>query len=246
MIKFFRNIRKSLISENKMAKYFKYAIGEVFLVMIGILLAFQVNSWNERRTRSNKEMSYLQDIKVNLEDDIASIDRVVEFNDFKAKLSDSMFYTLGNETDPIKYMPAILRYMYDLTYYDVFEPNRIAFDNMVGAENIDLISDGHLRTKLSQYYKKEFNNSTQESVKQRSRQLGDYVAEVAFNNQSVKVLINHESNLRDISEVAIHKDTKVYAYLFSMLMTTQSQSEILIERQQEIRELIKLIDQQLK
>ncbi|PTM07999.1 MAG: hypothetical protein DA407_09185 [Bacteroidetes bacterium] len=57
MIKFFRHIRKSLLMENKTGKYFKYAIGEVILVMIGILLALQVNNWNEdRKEQSNQQV----------------------------------------------------------------------------------------------------------------------------------------------------------------------------------------------
>jgi len=49
MIKFFRQIRKTLISENKTGKYFKYAIGEILLVVIGILIAFSINTWNQNR-----------------------------------------------------------------------------------------------------------------------------------------------------------------------------------------------------
>ena len=49
MIKFFRHIRKSLLMENKTGKYFKYAIGEIALVVIGILIALQINSWNQQR-----------------------------------------------------------------------------------------------------------------------------------------------------------------------------------------------------
>ena len=49
MIKFFRHIRKSMIMKNNTLKYFKYAIGEIALVMIGILLALQVNNWNEEK-----------------------------------------------------------------------------------------------------------------------------------------------------------------------------------------------------
>ena len=48
MIKFFRQIRKSLLEQNKMGKYFKYAIGEILLVVIGILIALQINNWNEK------------------------------------------------------------------------------------------------------------------------------------------------------------------------------------------------------
>ena len=49
MIKFFRHIRKSLIEQNKMSKYFKYAIGEIILVVIGILIAVAINNWNQRK-----------------------------------------------------------------------------------------------------------------------------------------------------------------------------------------------------
>ena len=49
MIKFFRHIRQNLIMENKTGKYLKYAVGEIVLVVIGILIALQVNNWNENR-----------------------------------------------------------------------------------------------------------------------------------------------------------------------------------------------------
>lgn len=49
MIKFFRKIRKNMIKENRTSKYLVYAIGEIVLVVIGILIALQVNNWNEER-----------------------------------------------------------------------------------------------------------------------------------------------------------------------------------------------------
>ena len=54
MIKFFRRIRYDLMNQNKTTKYFKYAIGEIILVVIGILIALQINNWNEGR--KNKKM----------------------------------------------------------------------------------------------------------------------------------------------------------------------------------------------
>ena len=51
MIKFFRKIRQNLITENKTGKYFKYAIGEILLVVIGILIAIQLNNLNETKTQ---------------------------------------------------------------------------------------------------------------------------------------------------------------------------------------------------
>ena len=69
MIKFFRNIRQNLVMENKTSKYFKYAIGEIALVMIGILLAMQINNWNENRKHQNEFNNILKTISQDLKRD---------------------------------------------------------------------------------------------------------------------------------------------------------------------------------
>ena len=63
MIKFFRHIRKNLLMENKTSKYFKYAIGEIVLVVIGILIALQINNWNDRRLLGESEIESYHNIK---------------------------------------------------------------------------------------------------------------------------------------------------------------------------------------
>jgi len=60
MIKFFRKIRQNLLSQGKTGKYFKYAIGEIVLVVIGILIALQINNWNENRKEKIKTQTYLK------------------------------------------------------------------------------------------------------------------------------------------------------------------------------------------
>ena len=66
MIKFFRKIRYDLMEKNKTGKYFKYAIGEIILVVIGILIALSINNWNENRKSSNEEIAILQSLNKNL------------------------------------------------------------------------------------------------------------------------------------------------------------------------------------
>ncbi len=80
MIKFFRNIRQTLIMENKTSKYLKYAIGEIVLVVIGILIALQINNWNEQRKEDKMGLQFLKGIQSDLEKDIILIDSVLKVN----------------------------------------------------------------------------------------------------------------------------------------------------------------------
>jgi len=62
MLKFFRKIRRNLLSEGKSGTYFKYALGEVFLVVIGILIALQINNWNENRKQLKQQYFLFQQL----------------------------------------------------------------------------------------------------------------------------------------------------------------------------------------
>ena len=64
MIKFFRKIRHKLLNEGRLKKYLIYAIGEILLVMIGILLALQVNNWNEKNKKKEIQLAQLSDLKI--------------------------------------------------------------------------------------------------------------------------------------------------------------------------------------
>jgi hypothetical protein len=63
MIKFFRKIRYDLMEKNKTTQYFKYAIGEIILVVIGILIALQINNWNQNRIQNQNEIKFLKGIQ---------------------------------------------------------------------------------------------------------------------------------------------------------------------------------------
>jgi len=73
MIKFFRKIRQNLLSEGKTGKYLKYAIGEIVLVVFGILIALQINNWNERRKIQSNQEKYLTLLKTEAENNLKEI-----------------------------------------------------------------------------------------------------------------------------------------------------------------------------
>ena len=90
MIKFFRKIRYNLMSENKTGKYFKYAIGEILLVVIGILIALQINNWNENRKLNNNEKIILTDLVEDLELDYSAFTEDKKMLDKQLKLVDEL------------------------------------------------------------------------------------------------------------------------------------------------------------
>ncbi|MFN1835213.1 DUF6090 family protein [Balneola sp. MJW-20] len=71
MLRFFRLIRKKLIEESRVRQYVYYAIGEIFLVVIGILIALQINNWNEERQKASEVNAYLFQIQNELISDLA-------------------------------------------------------------------------------------------------------------------------------------------------------------------------------
>jgi len=79
MIKFFRKIRQNLLMENKTSKYLKYAIGEILLVVIGILIALQINNWNENRKNEKQLDAIYNTIEQNLKTDLKAIEVPIDF-----------------------------------------------------------------------------------------------------------------------------------------------------------------------
>ena len=59
MIKFFRQIRQSLVRQGKSQKYIVYAVGEILLVVVGILIAVQINNWNENQKKLIQKKDYM-------------------------------------------------------------------------------------------------------------------------------------------------------------------------------------------
>ena len=77
MLRFLRKMRQALIPENRFGRYFFYAVGEIVLVVIGILIALQINNWNEERKLKLDEGKYLLDIKENIELNIQNMEKEI-------------------------------------------------------------------------------------------------------------------------------------------------------------------------
>ena len=81
MIKFFRRIRRKLLDEGNLKRYLVYAIGEILLVVIGILLALQINAWNQSEKDKDEEKEYLERIVTDLKEDLLELDETIKNNE---------------------------------------------------------------------------------------------------------------------------------------------------------------------
>ena len=163
MIKFFRKIRYNLMEQNKTGKYLKYAIGEVVLVVIGILIALQINNWNE----TNKERSYenyiLTGVSANLEADIVQIEKILTQRRKTQKSIIRMKSYL--KTENIKEDSLV----YDIAQLHTFEryfPTNTAYE-ISKAKGLQ-ISNESLRTEIANYYE-HTQNRVQSSIQDIER-----------------------------------------------------------------------------
>jgi hypothetical protein len=159
MIKFFRRIRFDLMEKNKTRKYLKYAIGEILLVMIGILLALQVNNWNENRKNRISEQTLYQTLISSLESDLA--DATDKITSVEKSINAQEIFIL-NSFDEIK--NKYDKVQVDNLLNDVgkssrsFFPNYGLYDKISNNNQIDLIQSADTQMKIielyEQYYKR--------------------------------------------------------------------------------------------
>jgi len=113
MIKFFRKIRQNLLSEGKTGKYFKYAIGEIVLVVIGILIALQINNWNEDKIRLKEEQKIIEAIVKEIESNIEKLKESITVNKSCAQRSKAFIkdsYPKENFEVEISIIPSLFCY----------------------------------------------------------------------------------------------------------------------------------------
>ena len=147
MIKFFRHIRKSLLMENKTSKYFKYAIGEIILVVIGILIALQIGDYNESRKRQDFSKEILKLIDQNLEQDSIALTKELNKAKTAIQLTDSLLHQVSKKN----YSEKLNQWMGKIITFERFKSQSSAFE-VLKAKGIDIISDNQLQLNLISYY----------------------------------------------------------------------------------------------
>jgi|TARA_R110000737_G_scaffold352409_1_gene398306 hypothetical protein len=147
MIKFFRKIRQNLLSEGKTSKYFKYAIGEIILVVIGILIALQINNWNENQKAKKLEQVVLKNLAQENKANLVSLNQLMTTvsNCYDAN---HVLMELFNKDDAFLSTQNIDSLLFNSLEFDRFSPSENVLQELLSSGKLDIIESDALKNSL--------------------------------------------------------------------------------------------------
>lgn len=154
MIKFFRKIRQKLLTENKFSKYLLYAVGEIILVVIGILIALQINTWNQEKLLKQKETKSLFELKSNLERNVRQLDK---FSKGQGRIVNRMEKLITFKELNIIYQDSLSPYFKGISWLEQIDLVFSTYETMK-TNGLDLISTDSLRLNIIELHEVRYGH----------------------------------------------------------------------------------------
>jgi hypothetical protein len=152
MLKFFRRIRKNLLSQGKVKKYLIYSIGEILLVMIGILLALQVNNWNNNQQVKKSEQLVLKELIEEVESNYSQFQSIQEVHqDLFDAIDLILFYIKETNSNFILEDSLKLAVGRIVGPNPTFNPSNGAINSLINSGKIEVIQNDSLKSSLIQW-----------------------------------------------------------------------------------------------
>ena len=228
------------MEKNKTGKYLKYAVGEIVLVVIGILIALQINNWNENRKIQENEISILEQLN---EDLTKNLEEMLEIRSIlKQSVENANYFLLflnskRNNTDSI---PSWLK---EISRNPIFNNANTAYKNLENSPN-KIISNDSLRLRITLMYEREFRNidvrengyKTQfyPEFKKHQRENFTMTTDVSEDGKEIMFDYNRPKNIESLKENDGFKNSLVDMYNFTklrinFLTLTEDKLQVLIK-----------------
>ena len=146
MIRFFRQIRQRLLTENRFSKYLLYAIGEILLVVFGILIALQIDNWNDNVNRQTAEQKALKNLMLDFKYNLSELEEGIKTNNTNLEACMSILNYTGKRFSPSFQIDSVLGEVSNS--YQYFPQNGFLLD-LINSGNLGLFENDLLRNRLS-------------------------------------------------------------------------------------------------
>ena len=240
MIKFFRKIRQNLLMENKTSKYFKYAIGEIILVVIGILIALQINNWNENKKLKKEEIAVLSELKEDLKITLKELnnDLKIHIEGLEANIQFMNFLKFNKTPDKD------ISHVFALCNRDAQAYPKTSGYKLLESKGISIITNDSLRKEIVKLYQLNIKRVTErgklnpyhdiakilDSYEKRhftqtnspynsvfNNDIKDSIQYYKFKPKSIKYLKADNNLLIDLEKVVSIRMGKIYAHKNAIL-----------------------------
>lgn len=148
MFRFFRKIRQGLLAENRVSKYFLYAAGEIALVVIGILLAFQIDTWGKKNQDNRAAIEFYKNTKQQLLSDRGNIEGQIDYN---ARYREAYVFAINAITSGDRsHRDSLSVLATTLADYSDFDRQGNIYESMVTSGDIKLLKNDDIKNRLRQ------------------------------------------------------------------------------------------------
>lgn len=150
MISFFRKVRQKLLSQNRVTRYLVYALGEIVLVTIGILIALQINTWNEQRKDSNREKLIMQSLHSEFLGISDKLQSTIQHHEAILGTTKELM-KLFNEPESVLKNYNLDSLIENMMNFKVYNPSQFVIDDLTSSGNLNLISSDTLRKLIFEW-----------------------------------------------------------------------------------------------
>lgn len=234
MLTVFRKIRQQLVTENKFTKYLVYALGEIILVVIGILIALQINNWNLGRLQRLEEIKTYRNIKRQLTDDQYEISKVKGMNDYFSTQFEYAVKMITTNDQSARDTLAVIAM--NLSQFSDFNQTGNIYETLVNSGDIKLLKNNEIPGKLQKL----------EMIYTYMNKLEDIHWDIIIKELSpeIKGVINYAT-------LQLVKPDKLYSVeiqniIIELIYLSKGKSEIYEQALSEIKITIELLDEELK
>ncbi|WP_411767853.1 DUF6090 family protein [Winogradskyella sp. A3E31] len=242
MIKFFRKIRQNLLSEGKTGKYFKYAIGEIILVVIGILIALSINNWNENRKSKRVADEIYRNLQNSLVQDSTEVQRIIKSHNKSLEVQKALILNEANH-EPFEFYENNLNELIEGISLGVFSffPKTGIYNSIVSNNGMDLLKSKQIKTSLINLYDHQYERYANM----------DATIENKYHYQLLPVItkkIGYVDNINESPDPLLFKEhhKELISECRNVHGILTSNRDLLIQISKEINELLELIRTELE